>query len=113
MRLRLDNLLIKQSIFGYLEPCVNHTNGAPSPACGDLVTTGNGRDGRRLLAGFGRGWQAGPIAGIRRHFLLRKVVYGRVGDVRARAVGVMVLRLAMRGFQGGQGVRQASVMFQS
>jgi hypothetical protein len=37
VRLRLDNLLIKQSIFDYPEPGVNRTKDAPAPTCGDAV----------------------------------------------------------------------------
>jgi len=46
VRLRLDNLLIKQSIFDYPEPGINHTKGSPSLTCGDLALSENGRDWR-------------------------------------------------------------------
>jgi hypothetical protein len=53
VRLRLDNLLIKQSIFDYPEPGVNQTKGTPSPTCGDLVIREKSGDRRGLLAGYG------------------------------------------------------------
>jgi hypothetical protein len=43
VRLRLDNLLIKQSIFDYPEPGVNHAKGAPPATCGYPVIGENGR----------------------------------------------------------------------
>ena len=43
VRLRLDNLLIKQSILGYPEPGVNHTKGELPPTCGYPVIREGGR----------------------------------------------------------------------
>jgi len=43
VRLRLDNLLIKQSVFDYPEPGVNHMKGVPSPTCGYPVIRESGQ----------------------------------------------------------------------
>ena len=53
VRLRLDNLLIKQSIFGYPEPGVNHTKGASAPTCGypAIWESGRGDGGFWLVTG--------------------------------------------------------------
>jgi hypothetical protein len=73
VRLRLDNLLIKQSIFEHPEPCVNRTKAATSPTCGDLVILQNGRGCRGFWPGDMGGWrgQAGrqlvAIAAILRY----------------------------------------------
>jgi hypothetical protein len=56
VRLRLDNLLIKQSIFDYPEPGVNHTKGELPPTCGYPVIRESGRADRGFFAGYGRGW---------------------------------------------------------
>jgi hypothetical protein len=96
-RLRLDNPLIKQSIFGYLEPGVNHTKDTPSPTCGDLVISENGRGWRGVLAGFGGGWRGRPIAGNRCHFLLRRVVSVGWAVFRGSRCRAALLRLALRG----------------
>jgi hypothetical protein len=40
VRLRLDNLFIKESIFDHRERCVNRTLGARSTACGDADRCG-------------------------------------------------------------------------
>jgi hypothetical protein len=53
VRLRLDNLLIKQSIFGYPEPGVNQTKGTLSPTCGNLVIREISRSLGGLLTGYG------------------------------------------------------------
>jgi hypothetical protein len=53
-RLRLDNLLIKQSSFDHTEPCVNRTKGAVPPTCEDRMVCENSR---------GLGWAARAVGG--------------------------------------------------
>jgi hypothetical protein len=52
VRLRLDNLLIKQSIFDRLEPHVAETKGAMPLTCGIWRDCENVRDSRGLRRGF-------------------------------------------------------------
>jgi hypothetical protein len=55
VRLRLDNLFIKQSIFDHHERCVNRTFGAHDAACEDAERSRVGRGRSAAVRGVRRG----------------------------------------------------------
>src|SRR3954463_10242789 len=73
VRLRLDNLFIKQSIIGRPEPYAAETKGAMSVTCGNWGPISEDAEAAEGFAQASRATGERPFTGNRRHFPLRKV----------------------------------------